>query len=691
MAVFLSPVGGVAAQFFTNTGAVLTGGKLYTYAAGTTTPAATYTTSAGNVARTNPVILDSAGRVPDGGEIWLTGGVTYKFVLKDSADVLVATYDNVNGIGDTTAFSAANGSSLIGYQPDGTSAVATTVQTKLRESVAISDRATPASTAITNVVTDLKAAGGGSFISGALFYTLTTGVPLSITGGVSAIGAIAYDHKYAPVTSPNTSTNAFRFGNITGSVAPSYRNEFSISNVAAIGAGKTGTSAGIYQVDAADVRIQGGIVRNFAYGFRGESALSSDYRDLTLTENGTGISAVAGGGLLGAEPNALHFYGARVYNNDRAVSIVGGPNAAMLWSGCNFEGNNLAGNNIDGRAVVQATQAGEQVFICTHHEGNKGQYGTYYQGNDYTKTMTMLGVQHIDGTGTGVHVEVGTLLALGSRIYNASATHNTYLQTGASATLIESETIVTGDVSNLASLRFGKLGFGVTPIRASPCISANNNAISNAPGSVVSRFNSDITVHEWGNTAGTPIGANNWFNAYDTEYVRNGAYGFGFFNNTSVKILNVGRTGNTSVEPGTDNTINLGSGALRWKEIFAANATINTSDARLKTDDRLLSKKERSVAIKAKALLKAFRFKNAVAKKGDKARIHFGVYAQELKAAFESEGLVAEDYAVLCYDEWDAIPEQKTEDGIIKQPYVAAGNQYGVRYEELLAFIISAL
>jgi hypothetical protein len=98
MAVFLSPVGGVAAQFFTNTGAVLTGGKLYTYAAGTTTPLATYTTSTGNTARTNPIILDSAGRVPDGGEIWITSA-QYKFVLKDSNDVLIATYDNISGIG----------------------------------------------------------------------------------------------------------------------------------------------------------------------------------------------------------------------------------------------------------------------------------------------------------------------------------------------------------------------------------------------------------------------------------------------------------------------------------------------------------------------------------------------------------------------------------------------------------------
>jgi hypothetical protein len=97
MAVFLSPVGGVAAQFFTNSGVILSGGKLYTYAAGTTTPQATYTSSTGSTNHTNPIILDSAGRVP-GGEIWLSA-LPYKFVLNTSADVLIATYDNVSGIG----------------------------------------------------------------------------------------------------------------------------------------------------------------------------------------------------------------------------------------------------------------------------------------------------------------------------------------------------------------------------------------------------------------------------------------------------------------------------------------------------------------------------------------------------------------------------------------------------------------
>jgi hypothetical protein len=97
MAVFLSPIGGAGWQFFNNDGTVLSGGKLYTYAAGTTTPKASYTTSAGNIAHTNPIILDSAGRVPTG-EIWLLSA-PYKFSLFTSTNTLIATYDNISGVG----------------------------------------------------------------------------------------------------------------------------------------------------------------------------------------------------------------------------------------------------------------------------------------------------------------------------------------------------------------------------------------------------------------------------------------------------------------------------------------------------------------------------------------------------------------------------------------------------------------
>lgn len=164
MAVFLSPVGGAGAQFFDNNGNPLTGGKLYTYAAGTTTPQATYTSSSGNTANTNPVILDSAGRVSGSSEIWLTSGSLYKFVMKDANDVLIATWDNISGNGDpafaeytpdATSLLAPGpltikealddithedtGSGVVGFRQNQTGAVSRTVEQKLEDCLSVKD------------------------------------------------------------------------------------------------------------------------------------------------------------------------------------------------------------------------------------------------------------------------------------------------------------------------------------------------------------------------------------------------------------------------------------------------------------------------------------------------------------------------------------------------------------------------
>jgi hypothetical protein len=104
-------------QFFDLNGAPLSGGLLYTYAAGTTTPLASYTDSTGLIANTNPIVLDSRGEA----NVWLSGAI-YKFALYTSASVLIWTVDNINGStfasnatgdGTTTAFSVVNGFTAI--------------------------------------------------------------------------------------------------------------------------------------------------------------------------------------------------------------------------------------------------------------------------------------------------------------------------------------------------------------------------------------------------------------------------------------------------------------------------------------------------------------------------------------------------------------------------------------------------
>jgi hypothetical protein len=133
MTVNLSPLGGAAAQFFDNNGVILTGGKLYTYAAGTTTPQSTYTSISGATPHTNPIIMDSAGRIP-GGEVWLTDGASYKFTLETSTGVLLGTYDNVAAIPSINAGS-------IEYDPPFTGSLTSgyTVADKLAQTVSVKD------------------------------------------------------------------------------------------------------------------------------------------------------------------------------------------------------------------------------------------------------------------------------------------------------------------------------------------------------------------------------------------------------------------------------------------------------------------------------------------------------------------------------------------------------------------------
>ncbi len=143
--------------------------------------------------------------------------------------------------------------------------------------------------------------------------------------------------------------------------------------------------------------------------------------------------------------------------------------------------------------------------------------------------------------------------------------------------------------------------------------------------------------------------------------------------------------------PGLPNNQSSGLAGNSWSVIFSDTGTIQPSDEKLKQDIEELDEAEIRVAVKLKGLPRKFRYVQSVIDKGDDARLHIGVIAQEVKYAFESEGLDGFRYGVLCYDEWDEQPEVKNSNGEITQPYREAGNRYAIRYEELIMFIIAAL
>ena len=186
MPVNLSPVAGAAQQFFSNSGVPLAGGLLYTYAAGTTTPLATFTTAAGTTANSNPIVLNSAGRLDN--EVWLTSTLTYKFLLKDSGGVTIATYDDIPGIGSVSGLTS--GTSILSGNGSGGFS-----------NVVIGSN-------LSFVGGTLSATAGGG--SGVTSVALTAPAAFTVTGSpVTSTGTLAltYSGNPIPISSGGTGTS----------------------------------------------------------------------------------------------------------------------------------------------------------------------------------------------------------------------------------------------------------------------------------------------------------------------------------------------------------------------------------------------------------------------------------------------------------------------------------------------------
>jgi hypothetical protein len=374
MAFTISPIYGAGAQLFDNDGNPLSGGQVFTYAAGTSTPATTYTNPIGTIANSNPIIANAAGRLTN--EIWLPVSGAYKFVLKDANGNLLATYDNIptlpqppivndassisyeqgytvnagsftvganyliTSVGNTDFTAIGAAANLVGVlftatgvgSGTGTAKYSRTVQTKLQEIVSAEDFG-----AIGNGVANDTAA------LQAAIDALQTGQTLNM-------------NKVYKITSGLTITNKTRIrltGNgrifFSGASSSAYMflmvgtiDQLEIDSLTLEGDGNSGYSQGAIGNNSgqtiSNTRFHDLTIKNINVGISHNANLSGSYTNAwcynNYLENISGTVAGSGYGIQAARAYNLHIYGNTLNNVSRHSVYVGrGQNLACLIEG----------------------------------------------------------------------------------------------------------------------------------------------------------------------------------------------------------------------------------------------------------------------------------------------------------------------------------------------------------------------
>jgi hypothetical protein len=593
----------------------------------------------------------------------------------------------------------------VGFIQAGTGAVTRTAQAKMRDVVsvkdfgAVGDGVTDDATAINAALTSVQSTGGvvefgpGTFVvgstiqipdncaiqgqgqRGATTIKLKSSANVNIVeakSGTGGNGIGIYDLTFDGNQDNNTQGGVYLLGvtNLRGPAFTVQRVRVTNTRNCVMATGvKTCFFVGgnvwsslrdieVYRNDFAQismwVQASDGIFDGVYLGTNGYSFGSSGVRGLFITGAGNFFTNCYFGGT---QPGPQ-------------VWLEGASAISNKFTGCIFDNAGSDGLRLtNGASYNQFTAC--QIGTSTYSEG-----GTYYA---------------VDNSVTG-----GRNAWIGCRFYSlyatAYATAGYYEGPGVNgqSQLIGCEfdgTWTTSAVSvpTTSTTQFvGNLGYDTTNVgtlKASTKVNVEGPYPSSAPSTSsvpLGRFNGGGAVSLW---ASTYAYTSAWLQAIQDDGSNN------------VKTININPIGGDvsvgasgfTFRPNTDNAQTLGEAGNRWSVVYAGTGTINTSDEREKQDITVIDAAEKRVAVALKALVKKFRFKDAVAAKGGSARIHVGVIAQEVMAAFQAENLDPMRYAIVCYDEWDA---ELDGDGNEMRP---AGNRYGVRYEELLAFIIAAL
>ena len=392
MAVNISLFAGAGAQFFDDNGVPLSGGLLYTYAAGTTTAAATFTSSTGLSAHSNPIVLDAAGRVPE--EVWLTINTLYKFVLEDSNNVLIGSWDNIPGISNANTLAAelanqsdiALGDALIGFKQTFAlgimpGAVGKTLNNKMQDLVSVKDfgakgDGTTDDTASIQAAINLACTYGGNVylpsgtykISAALVFTMNSVV-------IDPIKRPSMSGDGMAATTIIQSANANGIEVVGHDPQPAgycLFQDFSLY-------GYQKNKLGFALKDIAFVTMNNIYLANWSTGLYGVNVLSSTFNDLVIRFNDGGFyfEPNAAFGFV-SEPNAIIMSNCVVGNNDSYGGKVIGA-GTFNYTGGSIEANGF-GTDLSsakwGLAIVDAGGKLAQQAACAFNIS-----GVYFEAN----------------------------------------------------------------------------------------------------------------------------------------------------------------------------------------------------------------------------------------------------------------------------------------------------------------------
>jgi len=391
-------------------------------------------------------------------------------------------------------------------------------------------------------------------------------------------------------------------------------------------------------------------------------ALTNAADNYIVVARATGVSTVA--------TNTTNWNNNAVYARVYKVMCAGGVVTAIEDHRAGVNGILITGGSIDGTAIGGATPAA----------------GAF-------TTLSATGATNLDAgtvSAPGLYLEGET----GTGLYRIGANNHGYAVSGAKVLDIAS--------TGLAVME------RLTISDATESTGANTGSLQTAGGLWVAK-----TIYTGSKQFNTTYAGN-------FEFVHRGAGGYRFFTDSGTKepfviqrlspdnTLVVGTTGvavKGELIAGANNTHDIGNGSVRWREIFATNGTINTSDARLKTTPRALTDAERAAALEIKSSIGLWQWLDAIEKKGDDARLHTGPTVQKCIEILESHGLDPFRYSFICHDSWEAEvrehpaiearPATETEpaveaSGAWTETVREAGDVYSLRKDELILFLLAA-